>query len=90
MSALWKILALGAGVLSAKYTRTVVDGTWRKARGTDPPKNPASRETDLREALAFAVATGAAVGVARLLAQRGAAGAWRKVAGQNPPGLEET
>jgi hypothetical protein len=37
----------------------------------------------------WAIATGAALGVARLVAMRGAAQAWKRTTGSLPPGVEE-
>lgn len=85
----WKLLGLASGVLAAKVSRTVAEKIWVKTRGGNPPRNPASRETTWGEALSWAVATGVAAGVARLLASRGAAQAWQKATGNLPPGLEE-
>lgn len=89
MAGLWKVIALGAGVFGAKYARNALDGAWRKTVGGDPPKNPASHDTRLSEAIAYGAVSGAAVGLARMFAQRGAAGAWHKATGAYPPGLEE-
>ncbi|MCW2715609.1 MAG: hypothetical protein JWN88_2656 [Frankiales bacterium] len=85
----WKLIGLTSGVLAAKVSRSVAEKIWVKTKGGDPPRNPASRETSWGEALGWAVATGVAAGVARLLASRGAAQAWQKTTGKLPPGLEE-
>jgi Protein of unknown function (DUF4235) len=47
------------------------------------------RDVTMAEALAWAVASGVAVGVARMLAARKAADYWRRSTGSLPPGLEE-
>lgn len=85
----WKILGVTAGILAAKVSRSVAEKIWVKTKGGDPPRNPASRQTTWGEAVGWAVATGVAAGVARLLASRGMAGAWRRTTGHLPPGLEE-
>ncbi len=54
-----------------------------------PPTNPAARQTEWNEALLWTLATSIVVGIARLLATRGIAGAWQKATGQMPPGMEE-
>jgi hypothetical protein len=54
-----------------------------------PPTNPESPDTTWQEAVGWAIVSGAAVGVARLLATRTAANYWRKSTGELPPGLEE-
>ena len=62
---------------------------WTKARKTTPPTNPAARDTQWSEALAWTIATSIGVGIARLVATRGAAAGWEKATGALPPGLEE-
>ncbi len=86
---LWKVVGLGAGLTAAKVSRSVLDKTWAKTKGGEPPRNPATRETTWGEAVQWAVASGIAVAVARLLAARGAAAAWEKTTGHLPPGVEE-
>ncbi|MGH3666203.1 MAG: DUF4235 domain-containing protein [Egibacteraceae bacterium] len=85
----WKVAATGAGIVAGMVARKVLMAGWRKARHTDPPTNPAARETEWKEALAWTVATGIGVAIARLVAQRGAAAGWEKFTGALPPGLQE-
>ena len=84
----WKVVGVATGLAAAKATRKALDVGWRKTRGGEPPRNPASRETDWSEAVAWAVASGIALGLARLLAARGTAKLWEKATGSLPPGLE--
>lgn len=86
---LWKILVALAGVAAAATARNALVGGWKKRRGYDPPANPADPNTEWGEAVTWALLTGALVGLARLLAARGAAEGWRKATGAYPPGLEE-
>lgn len=86
---LWKVVGVGGGLVAAKLGRAVLDKTWAKTKGGDPPRNPAAAETTWPEALQWAIASGVAVAIARLLAARGAASAWQKTTGHLPPGLEE-
>jgi hypothetical protein len=85
----WKVTALAAGSASAVLTRKLLRGAWSRARGGTPPTNPVARSTDWPEALIWAVASGVALGVTRVVAQGGAAAAWRAKTGRNPPGLED-
>ena len=85
----WKLVGITSGLVAARTTKKVLDTTWTKTRGTEPPRNPAAPGTSWGEALCWAVATGAALGVARLVAMRGAAQAWKKTTGALPPGVEE-
>ncbi|HEX7276455.1 MAG TPA: DUF4235 domain-containing protein [Acidimicrobiales bacterium] len=85
---LWKGAGALSGAASGSLTRTALKKGWLKWKGSDPPTNPASPSTKWSEALAWAAASGVAIAVARLVAQRGAAGAWRKATGSYPRGLE--
>lgn len=85
----WKIAATGSAVIAGIVVRKVIISAWKAAKHTDPPSNPASRQTQWGEALAWSAATGIGVAIARLVATRGAAGAWEKATGALPPGLED-
>ena len=84
----WKVVGVTTGLAAAKATRKAMDVGWSKTRGGEPPRNPASRETDWTEAVAWAIASGIALGLAKLLAARGSAKLWEKATGSLPPGLE--
>lgn len=88
-SFVWKVLGLGSAIMAGVAARKVLTTAWRKGTGFDPPLNPESPETDWGEALVWATVSGAAVGVARLLARRQAARFYRRSAGHLPKGLEK-
>ena len=78
----WKVLAAGTGPgRGAKAIGKALDRTWARTRGGEPPRNPADPQVEWREAVLWALASGAAVGLARLVAARGSAGAWRRLTG---------
>jgi Protein of unknown function (DUF4235) len=85
---LWRILGSLAGVLAGVVARQVLLTTWRATKGSDPPANPAAAHTSWAEALDWSVASGVAFGVARMVAVRGAAEAWRAATGEYPKDLE--
>jgi uncharacterized protein involved in exopolysaccharide biosynthesis len=85
----WKVAATASSLVAARLTAKAVTGGWRVVKRSDPPANPAAPSTGWGEAIAWASASGVALGLARLFARRGAAGAWRKATGHLPPGLEE-
>jgi hypothetical protein len=85
---LWRMVGAGAGLGAGLVARKVLERLWRATRGEDPPSNPASPDTTWGEALVWAVASGVALAVIRLVAQRGAAEAWRAVTGEYPEELE--
>jgi hypothetical protein len=87
---LYKLVGILGGVVAAKLARTVAEKVWKGTHhGTEPPRNPAVPGTSWNEAVMWAVATGVAAGIARLLATKGAASVWAKGTGHLPPGLEE-
>lgn len=81
----WQLCAGGAGLVAAMAARSALKRGWRSVRKSDPPLNPESRHVRLSDALLWTALTGAAVGVARLLAARGAAGGWQRLTGTEPP-----
>ena len=85
---LWKIVALASGATAGAATRAVLHFGWRRAKGSEPPANPASPRTSWPEALIWAAASGVAMAVTRLVAQRGAAEAWKARTGSYPAELE--
>jgi hypothetical protein len=80
----WKIVAGAAGAGAGWLTRTALKAAWRTARGEEPPENPASPATSWFDAVMWAVGSGVALAVVRLVAQRGAAEAWRSTTGAYP------
>ena len=85
----YKVVGIGAGVVATKVARTVLDKGWEKTRGGEPPRNPAVPGVQWSEAITWAVASGVAVAVAKLLATKGVASAWEKSTGALPPGVDE-
>ncbi len=77
-----------SGAAAGAATRTLLRAAWRTTRGGDPPTNPAAPGTKWSEALIWAASSGVALAVTRLVAQRGAAEAWKARTGAYPPGLE--
>ncbi len=85
---MWKVVGSLSGIVAGTATRNLLQAGWRRARGGDPPTNPAAPGTKWSEALVWAVASGVAMAVTRLVSQRGAAGAWKAATGSYPEGLE--
>lgn len=68
----WTGVALAATTLAAVGLRKGLKQGWRELEGKDPPMDPAASDVSWREALLWAVMAGAAGGVGRVLARRGA------------------
>lgn len=86
----WNGMASGAAVGATLAARPLTARAWRAATGSEPPGNPVRRDVSWRDAILFAMVSGAMVGVARLVAQRLAAGAWHRAKGDYPPGLAQS
>jgi hypothetical protein len=69
-----------AGVAAKK----LITATWKLVMASDPPANPEDPATSWGEAIGWAVASGAVVGVARLFATRKAAEYYLKSTGDVP------
>jgi hypothetical protein len=63
------VFVLG-GLAAALVARRLVNVLWVAASGRPVPEDPGDPRVSTGEAVAFAMATGALVGVARLLVQR--------------------
>lgn len=83
-----KLIGIVTGVVTRKVSMKLLDKVWLKAKKTEPPADPASPGTPWPEALTWALASGAAVGVARLVTTKGVATAKMKLTGQAPEGME--
>ncbi len=86
----WRATAVGSGLAAGIAARAALNFVWKKVEHSEPPTNPASRRTSWPEALTWTIAVAIAMGVARLVAQRGAAEAWHAATGSYPEGLEDT
>ena len=83
-----KVVGIGTGVVVRKVTDKALSSVWKKTKHSEPPADPASPGTPWAEAISWAVASGVAMAVARLLATRGTATAKMKITGKAPEGLE--
>jgi Protein of unknown function (DUF4235) len=88
-SKVWTVFSLVAGLGAAALTRVLLDHSWKVAAGKNPPENPADPDVSIGEAMIWAGVTGAAVALARMLAQRRAADYYQRSTGHLPPGLRK-
>jgi len=86
----YKMMALLASMLGAVVARKLLTFIWKAASGKEPPANPEHPAVTWPEAVSWAVASGAVVGLARLAAQKKVAASWHRSTGSLPPGLEKT
>lgn len=85
---LWKVWSTLAGVAAGMATRTLLQKAWESRTGEAPPDNPADPAVAWPQALAWSAGLGVGVGIARTVAQRGAAKVWSEQTGSTPPGLK--
>ncbi len=84
----FKLMTVAATIGAAFVARKVATMTWKAAMGTEPPVNPEDPEVTWQEAVGWAVVSGAAIGVARLLASRQTAVWFQKQTGRLPSNLQ--
>ena len=85
----WKILRAGAAESADVVARKVATIGWTVATGKAPPGHPSNPQVSWPRAVGWAVASGAFVGVSRLLATRKAAAYYTKSAGHPPKALQQ-
>jgi len=85
----WKVFATVSAAVAGIVTRKVLTAAYRKTVGRPPPANPEAPSTTWQEALGWATVSGAAMGLARMLATRKAAVVYQNATGHLPAGLEE-
>lgn len=88
-SKVWSVFSLVAALGSAALAKKGLDTAWKAATGKRPPENPADPDIEVKEAVAWAVASGTFVALAKMLAQRRAANYYLKSTGQLPPPLRK-
>jgi hypothetical protein len=88
-SKLWTVFSLVSALGAAALAKKALDAGWKAATGKHPPANPADPDVAVGEAVAWAVVSGTFVALARMLAQRRAAGYYVKSAGHLPPQLQK-
>lgn len=83
--AAWSAFAAGTAMLGGAAVRQGLQQAWKLAMHEDPPLDPSDRSVPWRQAILWTVATGALVGLGRLVARRGAAAGWERLTGRTPP-----
>lgn len=86
----WKVVSTASGLAVGVAVRALLNKVWGAVSPSElePPLNPADRRITWPEALAWAAAAGAGVGVARLVSDRLAATGWQLATGEPPPGVD--
>ena len=88
-SKVWTVFSLVSALAAAAIAKKGLNTSWRAATGKNPPENPADPDVDVWEAVLWAAVSGTFVALARMLAQRKAAGYYLKSKGHLPPQLQK-
>lgn len=88
-SKVWSMMSFVAAFGAAKVASKGLNTGWKAATGKTPPSNPADPDVDLKEAVAWAAASGTFVALMRMLATRRAANYYLKSTGELPPPLRK-
>ncbi|HWJ83422.1 MAG TPA: DUF4235 domain-containing protein [Nocardioides sp.] len=88
-SKVWSVFSIAAALGAAAVARKALDKGWQISTGKEPPENPADPDVEVWEAVAWVTVTGAVVALARMFAQRRAAGYYLKSTGELPPPLRK-
>lgn len=64
------VVALVTTLGVTAVAKKVADATWKASAGKEPPTDPADPDIEFREALVWAVVSGALISVARMLMAR--------------------
>ena len=80
--------SVASALVAAAVAKKTIDKTWTIATGKNPPENPADPDVEIWEAVSWAVVSGMAVGLARMLAQRRATSYYVRSTGHLPGQLQ--
>jgi hypothetical protein len=85
----WRVLGTGSTVVAVAVADRGLRVAWRGVTGNEPPLVPEDPDTRWGEALAWAMLSGALIGVARLVAARRAAAYYKQSTGELPKALRQ-
>jgi hypothetical protein len=85
----WRLVSTGTGILAGLAAQKVVSAVWSRVTPSrqGPPADPGDREVGWGEAVAWSIAAGVGVGVARMVSERVTARGWELAVGAPPPGV---
>ncbi len=86
----WRVMSAVLVVLATLAAEHALLAGWRMVTGREPPESPENPDTSWGRPIAWAMATGAVAGLARLVANRLAAAYYRKNTGRLPKELRAT
>jgi hypothetical protein len=81
----WALFSSAGVILASVLTRKLMQGSYKKVKGKEPPDDPTSKHVSWDEALTWGIVSGAVIGLARVLAQEGTVKSYKKVFKKSPP-----
>ena len=84
----YKVISTGGTVVAGLVARKAVSAVWKASTGHRPPGSPEHPDSGWAEAIAWVVASSAALAVARLFAARQVANYYRRSTGRLPGRFE--
>jgi hypothetical protein len=81
----YKLLTAGAALAAGALVKVLLNSSWKAIRKSEPPQNPDSPETSWNDAISWTIASSVAVGLAGLIARRGAAQFFERPFGGEEP-----
>ena len=85
----FKLIGTVSALAAQAVAKKVIVSGWKLATGKPPPANPEDSSVSWPEAVSFAIASGAVVGVARLIVTRKVADYWARSTGSTPENVNE-
>ena len=85
----FKLVGTVSAIAAQAVAKKVMTSGWKLATGNPPPANPEDPSVSWNEAVAFAIASGAIIGVTRLIVTRKVAEYWTKSTGKTPENVNE-
>jgi hypothetical protein len=85
----FKLIGTVSAIAAQVLAKKVMTSGWKLATGNPPPANPEDPSVSWNEAVAFAIASGAIIGVARLIVTRKVAEYWTRSTGSIPENVQE-
>ncbi len=81
---MFKLLGTGLAIGAGLVAKEVATRGWKLVMNDDPPSNPEDPDTEMWEAVSWALASGAIIGIARLVMARKWTQYYTKSTGHHP------
>ena len=87
---LWKVYGRVSSVVAGLAALRAVNLGWRVVTGRKAPATPENPDVAMAEAIVWAVVSGAAAQLAKIVVTRKAVNYWVRTTGELPPGISPT